>query len=95
MPRVNPGYFSNTTLRPAEFGDWSTKSDLNADYDAAKPDLTLVTLGADDVQFVAIVEACIENAYQYYLNVADSSACLEPGLYGERGLHVLPADVQE
>jgi len=34
---VNPGYFSNTTLRPAEFGDWSTKSDLNADYDAAKP----------------------------------------------------------
>lgn len=71
MPRVNPGYFSNTTLRPAEFGDWSTKSDLNADYDAAKPDLTLVTLGADDVQFVAIVEACIENAYQYYLNVAD------------------------
>jgi lysophospholipase L1-like esterase len=70
-PRVNAGYFSNTTLRPAEFGNWSNQTNLNPDYDAAKPDLTLVSMGADDVQFVAIVEACIENAYEYYLDLAN------------------------
>ncbi len=66
-PRVNPGYFYNTTLRPAEFGNWTTSKDLNADYDDAKPNVVLVTLGADDVQFVAIVENCIENGYKHYL----------------------------
>ncbi|HEY1990516.1 MAG TPA: SGNH/GDSL hydrolase family protein [Acidimicrobiales bacterium] len=70
-PRVNVGYFSNTTLRPAEFGNWATQTDLNADYDASEPDLTLVSMGADDVQFVAIVEACIENAYEYYFDLAN------------------------
>ncbi|MGP0029139.1 MAG: SGNH/GDSL hydrolase family protein [Acidimicrobiales bacterium] len=69
-PRVNQGYLYNTKLRPAEFGNWTTGSDLNADYDQAKPDLDLVTLGADDVQFVAIVEDCIENGYEYSLDVA-------------------------
>jgi lysophospholipase L1-like esterase len=69
-PRVNYGYLYNTTLRPAEFGNWDTQQYLNAQYDAAKPDLVLVTLGADDVQFVAIVEACIQNAYEYYLDLA-------------------------
>jgi lysophospholipase L1-like esterase len=67
-PRVNQGYLYNTTLRPAEFGNWDTQQYLNAEYDAAKPDLVLVTLGADDVRFVAIVEACIENAYEHYVS---------------------------
>jgi len=75
VPRVNKGYFSDTTLRPAEFGDWDARTDLNAAYDAAKPDVTLVTLGADDVQFSAIVEACIENAYEYAIGVA-SEECV-------------------
>ena len=55
-----------TEYRPAEFGNWDTKADLNADYDAAAPQLVLLTLGADDVQFVSIVEDCIKNAYAYY-----------------------------
>ena len=70
-PRVNYGYLYNTTLRPAEFGNWDNQQYLNAQYDAAKPDLVLVTMGADDVQFVAIVEACIENAYEHYWDAAD------------------------
>ena len=41
------------TLRPAEFGNWDTKQDLNPVYDAAKPDLVLITLG-HDVQFVNV-----------------------------------------
>lgn len=45
---------------PAEFGDWANKTNLNATYTDAKPDLVLVTLGADDVQFVNIVTKCVE-----------------------------------
>ena len=63
---VAPEVVSGKTRRPAEFGDWSTKQNLNADYDAAKPDLVLVTLGADDVVFSDIVEDCIKNGYKHY-----------------------------
>ncbi len=59
-PRTNSGLLPQT-LRPAQFGNWSTKSDLNAAYDAARPDLVLVTLGADDVKFSDIVRACVES----------------------------------
>jgi lysophospholipase L1-like esterase len=65
-----PQTSGSTTLRPAQFGNWATQSDLNAEYDAAEPDLVLVTLGADDLQFVAIVEACIENGYEHYFDLA-------------------------
>jgi|GEM_PF-6118178 len=58
-PQVNG---TKATLRPAQFGNWTTQADLNATYDHADPDLVLVTLGADDVQFVKIVEGCVENA---------------------------------
>jgi hypothetical protein len=58
-------------MRPAQFGNWATQADLNADYDAAEPDVVLVTLGADDLQFVSIVEACIENGYEYAFDLAD------------------------
>ena len=57
--------------RPAEFGNWDAQSDLNADYDAAKPELVLVTLGADDLQFAAIVEDCVKNAYYTYFHLED------------------------
>jgi lysophospholipase L1-like esterase len=70
-PEVSDG----TQLRPAEFGNWDTKQNLNPDYDAAKPDLVLVTLGADDVQFVSIVEDCIENGYESYFHLA-TLACV-------------------
>jgi lysophospholipase L1-like esterase len=66
-PEVSDG----TTDRPAEFGNWDDQTDLNAEYDAAKPDLVLITLGADDVQFSSIVEECIKNGYEYYFDLAD------------------------
>jgi len=62
-PRVENGVLGSTTYRPAEFGNWATQTDLNGSYDQADPDLALVTLGADDVQFAAIVESCVLNAY--------------------------------
>ncbi len=59
VPQVNA---THVTFRPAQFGNWTTQTDLNATYDQADPDLVMVTLGADDVQFVKIVEACVEAA---------------------------------
>jgi hypothetical protein len=59
------------TLRPAQFGNWAAQSELNAEYDSARPDLVLVTLGADDLRFVDVVEACIENGYYYYFGIED------------------------
>lgn len=44
--------------RPAQFGDWLSMTKLNAAYDAAKPDLVIITLGADDVSFVDVVTFC-------------------------------------
>lgn len=58
-------------MSPAQFGNWDAKTDLNARYDEADPDLVLITLGADDVQFVDIVEQCIKNGYEYYFDLAD------------------------
>jgi lysophospholipase L1-like esterase len=57
--------YGGKTWRPPEFGDWATQTGLNAEYDAARPDLVLVTLGADDVHFVKIVTACVENALEH------------------------------
>ena len=66
-----PELDDGTPMRPAQFGNWATMTDLNAAYDDAKPDLVLVTLGADDLSFVPIVEACIKNGYEYYFDLAD------------------------
>jgi lysophospholipase L1-like esterase len=71
-PEVDGG----TTYRPAEFGNWDTQKDLNADYDAANPDLVIVTLGADDVDFSDIVENCVKNAYKYYWDIANEE-CID------------------
>ncbi|HEU5306929.1 MAG TPA: hypothetical protein VFW97_06360 [Acidimicrobiia bacterium] len=60
-PEVDEG----VTLRPPQFGDWATQTGLNAEYDTAAPDLVLVTFGADDVHFVKIVTACVENALEH------------------------------
>jgi hypothetical protein len=51
---------------PAEFGDISsdgTPSNVNPAYTSAKPNVVLVTLGADDLKFVSILTACIEWNY--------------------------------
>jgi len=56
VPQTETG----TVYRPAQFGNWTTQTDLNADYDHADPDLVFVTLGADDVRFTKIVESCVE-----------------------------------
>jgi lysophospholipase L1-like esterase len=68
---TKPETDGDTTLSPAQFGNWAKQTDLNARYDAAKPDLVLVTLGADDLSFSAVVEACIKNGYAYAFDLAD------------------------
>jgi len=45
-------------FRPAQFGNWLGMTNLNQDYDAAKPDVVIITLGADDLSFVDIVTFC-------------------------------------
>ena len=67
VPEVSGGQ----TLRPAEFGDWATMTDLNPDYDQAKPDVVLITLGADDVHFVSIVEYCFLASFAPFQDIAD------------------------
>jgi lysophospholipase L1-like esterase len=47
---------------PAQFGSWATRTNLNPTYDNAKPDVVLVTLGADDIRFPDIVAHCVKNA---------------------------------
>lgn len=54
-----PQLDGGVTLRPAQFGDFATRTDLNPDYDAAAPDAVVVTLGANDVKFVQIITACV------------------------------------
>jgi len=61
-PETDRGILGTTELRPAEFGDYATGTDLNAAYDAARPDVVLLTLGADDLHFVPVVKDCVENA---------------------------------
>ena len=56
---TTPQTYGSTTYRPAQLGDWATRTDLNADYDAADPDVVVLTFGADDVDFTAIVEYCV------------------------------------
>ncbi len=45
-------------FRPAQFGNWLGMTNLNAAYDAAKPDVMIITLGANDVSFVDVVTFC-------------------------------------
>jgi lysophospholipase L1-like esterase len=73
--QTEAGVLGPTTLRPAQFGDWATGQDLNRAYDAARPDLVLVTLGADDVQFSPVVRDCVENELAHSLGV-ESLRCV-------------------
>lgn len=72
--------YNGQLFRPAQFGDWVSMTKLNPDYDAAKPDLVIITLGADDVNFVDILTYC---ATGYTLDDADEvetiAGLAEPG----------------
>ena len=50
--------YGGALYRPAQFGNWLGMTNLNAAYDAAQPDVVIVTLGADDVSFADIVTFC-------------------------------------
>ena len=70
-PRTAEG----NTYRPAQFGTWTTRTNINHAYDAARPDLVLVTLGADDVQFSPVVRACVLNKLAHTLDAAIDLQC--------------------
>jgi len=75
--------------RPAEFGNWDDQTDLDADDDAAHPELVLITLGADDLQFSAIVEDCIKNGDWYAADVERAALHLvEPKRHDPAGLRL-------
>ncbi len=79
--------------RPAQFGNWATQTDLNADYDAAAAAARPLTLGADDLQFVSIIEDCVKNAYEYYWDIEVAPVRgQQPGLDDPDGLPRCPAD---
>lgn len=59
---TGPEMAGGTQMRPAEFGDWASGQGLNPVYDDAHPDVVLVTMGADDIEFAAIVKECVMNA---------------------------------
>lgn len=50
--------YGGELYRPAQFGNWLAMTNLNAAYDAAKPDVVIITFGADDVSFADIVMFC-------------------------------------
>jgi lysophospholipase L1-like esterase len=70
-PRTSDGI----TYRPAQFGNLTTNTNINAAYDAARPDLVLVTLGADDVQFSPVVRACVINQLAHGLDPSTNLQC--------------------
>jgi len=80
-PKYKYGLFSTSLVQPAQFGNWSTRRYLNAAYDRARPDVVLVTLGADDVTFTEIVKACVENALTQRLDSSMTLQCTarDPG----------------
>lgn len=59
---------------PAQFGDWANQSGLNQIYTQANPDLVLLTLGADDVQFKDIVSDCILYSYEHPFSATQCTA---------------------
>lgn len=50
--------YAGSLYRPAQFGNWLGQTNLNTAYDDAKPDVVIVTLGADDVSFADVFIFC-------------------------------------
>jgi lysophospholipase L1-like esterase len=59
---TGPWNFPPMPTAPAQFGDWTTKANLNPTYDKAAPDVVLVTFGADDLKFKDLVVSCVVEA---------------------------------
>jgi len=80
-PKYKSGLFSTSLVQPAQFGDWTTQRYLNAAYDRARPDVVLVTLGADDLTFSQIAKACVLNALAQRVNHSVALQCTaqDPG----------------
>jgi hypothetical protein len=66
-----PWTFPRYPVVPAQFGDWTTKANLDPAYDQAAPDVVLVTFGADDVKFKDLLVSCVVAA------VADPHVCTQ------------------
>lgn len=64
--------YGGQLYRPAQFGNWLGQTQLNAAYDAAKPDVVIVTFGADDVSFADIVTFCATG----YTSAAEAAAVI-------------------
>jgi len=64
--------YGGQQYRPAQFGNWLAQTNLNAAYDAARPDVVIVTFGADDVSFADIVTFCATG----YTSAADVGAVM-------------------
>ncbi|HEX4217075.1 MAG TPA: SGNH/GDSL hydrolase family protein, partial [Acidimicrobiales bacterium] len=78
---TGPRTFAGITYRPAQFGNLTTHTNINAAYDAARPDLVLVTLGADDVRFSTVVRACVTDQLAHALDPSTPLDCTaaDPG----------------
>ncbi len=50
--------YGGAFYRPAQFGNWLGNTNINKAYDDAKPDVVIITLGADDVSFADIFTFC-------------------------------------
>ena len=50
--------YDGSLYRPAQFGNWLAQTNLNTAYDDARPDVVIVTFGADDVSFVDVLIFC-------------------------------------
>ena len=68
---TGPWSFPPEPIAPAQFGDWTTKANLNPVYDQAAPDVVLVTFGADDVKFKDLLVSCVVAA------IADPNVCTQ------------------
>jgi lysophospholipase L1-like esterase len=69
---------ANGELVPPQFGPWPNgeSSLINQAYDAAEPDVVLVSLGADDIVFSDVTANCISNAYAH-LTVGTPLECVK------------------
>lgn len=82
---VGPKLDGPAVARPPQFGNWATRSGLNAAYDRARPDLVLVTLGADDLRFTSVIEACVASRLEAaVVRTAPQCTATNPGTTFQR-----------
>jgi hypothetical protein len=74
---------ANGEVIPPQFGPWPNgpSDQINEAYDAAEPDVVLVSVGADDIQFGAVIASCIQNALAYAASQTNTLLCTrnDPG----------------